>query len=107
MAIASKVLGVTPRNTMLDSVFNPAGDEIFVAQNTLEDSRGESTAGNLYNAAGTGAVALTANVVINVLASSTGANGVTRIVYDKINDQVNAYYLSPTIFELFARIYNG
>jgi len=91
MAIASKTLNVTPRNTMLDSVFNPSGlDEIFVAENAVVNSRGESSSGNLYSAASSGSAALTANVVINVSAGSTGLDGVTRIVYN--------HYTAPSTY---------
>lgn len=97
MAIVSKILSATDQlSIMLNSVFNQALPEVFVAQDTAGVDRGSSATGNLYASAVGGvsssSVALSSNVVINVNAGATGLSGVTKIIYAHF-DNPNYYYI--------------
>lgn len=96
MAITSKIFGdTTSLASMLDVVFNQELPERFEARDTADALRGESSDGNLYAAASTGSgvatVALSGSVVINVDANSTGASGVTKIVYCHFEEPSTVY----------------
>ena len=88
MAVTSKQMTQAKLVIMLDAAFNPSAItqqfEVYTSEALgAQIKKGESTAGNLYAAAGTGSgnasVALSANVVITVNAGSTGNDAVAEI----------------------------
>lgn len=102
MAIVSKVIDTDLLAIMLDAGFNSASiiSERFDVQQLSGSVRGSSSESDFYAPATTGSglasVALNSNVVINVIAESTGLYAVDKIIYTQI-ESINAEYEIYTI----------
>ena len=110
MAIVSKIIPPASLTPMLNAIFNPSGTtqkfEVYTTVDSPQIKRGESSDGDLYATAGTisggASVALNGNVVINVVASSTGANAITEIRCVNIGDNTLVlYYITVSPAEEF------
>ena len=84
MAITSKTLEASQILIMLDSVFS-FSTGIFTATNSADSERGSSS-NVAYNPASGNSAVLSANAVISVDSGSTGADAVTKIKLQKLNN---------------------